>query len=39
VMNGNAFIFVRLLETVAGTLCACTSREQEIEVDYLISGQ
>ena len=38
-MNGNACIFVRLFETVAGTLYAHTSREQEIEVDYLISGQ
>jgi hypothetical protein len=38
-MNGNAYIFVRLFEIVAGTLCACTSREQEIGVDYLISRQ
>jgi len=39
VMSGNAYTFVRLFETVAGTVCACTSREQEIEVDYLISRQ
>jgi hypothetical protein len=28
VMDGNAYISVGLFETVAGTLCACTSREQ-----------